>query len=118
MVAKIIRGKNIAGALNYNEHKGRQGKAELIGQNGFHKDIQHLNSYDKLQRLTSLTMRNQQAKTNSVHISLNFAVGEKIPESKLIEIADQYMNQIGFRDQPYLVYAHKDAGHPHIHIVT
>lgn len=118
MVAKIISGKNIAGALNYNEHKVDQGKAELIGQNGFHKDIQHLNFYDKLQRLTSLTMQNQQTKTNSVHISLNFAVGEQIPDSKLIEIADQYMNKIGFRDQPYLVYTHKDAGHPHIHIVT
>src|SRR5690606_33617998 len=94
------------------------GKAELIGQNGFHKDIQHLNFYDKLQRLTSLTMQNQQTKTNSVHISLNFAVGEQIPDSKLIEIADQYMNKIGFRDQPYLVYTHKDTGHPHIHILT
>src|SRR5690554_4268129 len=118
MVAKIISGKNIAGALNYNEHKVDQGKAELIGQNGFHKDIQHLNFYDKLQRFTNLAMRNQRSKTNSVHISLNFAVGEQIPDSKLIEIADQYMNEIGFRDQPYLVYAHKDAGHPHIHIVT
>ncbi len=28
------------------------------------------------------------------------------------------MNQIGFRDQPYLVYRHDDAGHPHIHIVS
>src|SRR5690606_12495609 len=58
------------------------------------------------------------SKTNSVHISLNFAVGEQIPDSKLVEIADQYLNEIGFQDQPYLLYAHKDAGHPHIHIVT
>jgi len=28
------------------------------------------------------------------------------------------MQQIGFGDQPYLVYEHKDAGHQHIHIVT
>ena len=28
------------------------------------------------------------------------------------------MEQIGFGDQPYLVYQHNDAGHPHIHIVT
>src|SRR5690606_17840337 len=81
-------------------------------------DLQHLNFYDKLQRFTNLAMRNQRSKTNSVHISLNFAVGEQVPDSKLIKIADQYMNKIGFQDQPYLVYAHKDAGHPHIHIVT
>ena len=28
------------------------------------------------------------------------------------------MNQIGFGEQPYLVYRHDDAGHPHIHIVS
>ncbi len=28
------------------------------------------------------------------------------------------MQKIGFVEQPYLVYQHNDAGHPHIHIVT
>src|SRR4029079_6145587 len=34
------------------------------------------------------------------------------------EIASVYMEKIGFAEQPYLVYQHLDAGHPHIHIVT
>ena len=34
------------------------------------------------------------------------------------EIADEYMQKIGFGEQPYLLYQHNDAGHPHIHIVT
>jgi hypothetical protein len=28
------------------------------------------------------------------------------------------MEKIGFGDQPYLVYQHHDAGHPHVHVVT
>jgi len=28
------------------------------------------------------------------------------------------MDKIGFGNQPYLVYQHFDAGHPHIHVVT
>jgi len=28
------------------------------------------------------------------------------------------MEMLGFGDQPYLVYKHNDAGHPHIHIVS
>jgi len=28
------------------------------------------------------------------------------------------MQKIGFGEQPYLVYQHFDAGHPHIHIVS
>ncbi len=34
------------------------------------------------------------------------------------QIAMMYMKDIGFERQPYLVYRHKDAGHPHCHIVT
>ena len=36
----------------------------------------------------------------------------------LQRIAIDYMDRIGFGDQPFLVYRHYDAQHPHIHIVT
>lgn len=29
-----------------------------------------------------------------------------------------YMDKIGFGDQPFLIYKHEDAGHPHVHIVS
>lgn len=118
MVAKIISGKSLTGALNYNEKKVVNGKAELIWQSGFHKDIRQMNFYDKLLRLQDLASRNERTKTNTIHISLNFAIGEKLYQEKLNEIADTYMEGIGFRDQPYLVYLHNDAGHPHVHIVS
>jgi hypothetical protein len=51
-------------------------------------------------------------------VSLNFDTADKLNEELLKEIADIYMNRIGFGGQPYLVYQHNDAGHPHIHIVT
>jgi len=118
MVAKIISGKSLIGALNYNENKVAQGKAELIYQNGYAKDINRLSFYDKLFRLKDYAGRNERVKTNTVHISLNFAAGEDLDKHKLNEIASAYMQGIGFSDQPYLVYQHKDAGHPHLHIVT
>jgi hypothetical protein len=36
----------------------------------------------------------------------------------LIKIADKFMKDVKFGDQPYLVYRHHDSGHPHIHIVS
>jgi len=55
---------------------------------------------------------------NTVHISLNFAPGEDFETKKLQTIAKEYMSGIDFENQPYLVYRHNDAGHPHLHIVT
>ena len=37
---------------------------------------------------------------------------------QLKEISDTYLQKIGFKNQPYLLYQHNDAGHPHVHIVT
>ncbi len=118
MVAKIKSGKSLIGAINYNENKVKQGKAELINAVGYIKDPANLRFFDKLFRLTDLAERNERTKTNTVHLSLNFANGEDLPDDKLNTIAVEYMNGIGFENQPYLVYRHFDAGHPHVHIVT
>lgn len=118
MVAKVISGQDIKGALNYNEQKVLQGTAQCIHASGFMKDTSKLNFYDKLTRFTDLNDRNTRTKTNTLHISLNFDPGERLDVDDLNRIASVYMDKIGFGDQPFLVYEHKDAAHPHIHIVT
>src|SRR5688500_15734798 len=118
MVCKVISGKSIKGALNYNESKVREGLAECIGAANFIAEPEKLNFYNKLSRFENLIEKNARAKTNCVHISLNFDVSEKLSQNKLNEIVADYMGRIGFGDQPYLVYQHNDAAHPHVHIVT
>jgi len=118
MVAKITVPNSIKRALNYNEQKMKDGVAECIYAHNFLKEAELLNFYEKLSRFENLISLNKRASTNTVHISLNFGLNEQIEKEKLTEIASVYMEKIGFADQPYLVYQHLDAGHPHIHIVT
>lgn len=118
MVCKVRSGKSIKGALNYNEHKVKEGVAECIGATNFVGEPQHLRFSDKLARFEQLIEKNARAKTNCVHISLNFDLSERLSQNKINEIAADYMNKIGFDDQPFLVYQHNDAAHPHLHIVT
>lgn len=106
------------GALQYNENKVQEGKAELILGSGFAGDIDQMNFHQKLRRFENLLMMNPKVKTNTFHISLNFHSAEKPNDFKLQQIALTYMDRIGFGDQPFLVYRHNDAGHDHIHIVT
>jgi hypothetical protein len=118
MVARIKPGRSLRNTLHYNENKLSQKKALLIHSGNYGKDTDLLGFTDKIRRLEKLAALNQATKVNSVHISLNFDPSEKIPVEKLREIADAYMQKIGFGDQPYLVYQHHDSGHPHVHIVT
>jgi hypothetical protein len=118
MVAKIKIGKSVRGILNYNENKVKEGQAQCITASGYGMEHNDLNFYQKLNRLENLQEKNGRVKTNAVHISLNFDPSEKLSQRQLSEISDRYMEKIGFGNQPYLIYQHHDAGHPHVHLIT
>jgi hypothetical protein len=118
MVAVIKTSSSIRGILNYNENKVEIGKAECISAVNYPLELEKLSFNSKLNRFLKLAELNTNAKRNSVHISLNFDPSENHSKEKLAEIADAYMEKLGFGRQPYLVYQHHDAGHPHCHIVT
>jgi hypothetical protein len=118
MVARIKQGQSLSNAVNYNEQKVHQDQAQCIAAVNYAKDVEQLNFYQKLHPLEHQACLNERVKTNSVHISLNFDAADKLDKEKLEEIANSYMEKIGFGKQPYLVYEHVDAGHQHIHIVT
>lgn len=118
MVAKIITGKKLRGALHYNENKVTEGAAELLLASGFAGDISQMNFNQKLQRFENLLMLKPSVKTNTLHISLNFDASEKIDDTTMQKIAMVYMEKIGFHNQPFLAYRHNDVAHDHLHIVT
>ncbi len=118
MVSRITTGKSIRGAVNYNEHKVEAGKAVFLAAEGYVRSPELLSVSDKLWVLENRAELNERTKTNCVHVSLNFSVGEKLDNEKLCAIAEGYVNRLGFEGQPYLVYRHLDAAHDHVHIVT
>lgn len=118
MVARITVPNSILKALNYNEQKLQQGKADCIHAHNFLKEAAQMNFHEKADRFNQLIALNKRATTNTFHVSLNFSPDEKLDSDKLVAIANDYMVRIGFGEQPYLVYRHHDAGHPHMHIVS
>ncbi len=118
MVTVVTVPHTIKKALNYNEQKVQREQAECLYAHDFLKEADNLNFYEKLERFEKLNELNTRAATNTLHVSLNFDPSEKLSKEQMIEIAKVYMEKMGFGDQPYLVYVHYDAGHPHIHIVS
>ena len=118
MVAVIKTGHSVQSIFRYNENKVKQGAAKCIGEGNYPAAVKDLNSSMKLNRLLHQNALNGNVRRNSVHISLNFHPSENYSAEKLMRIADAYMEKIGFAEQPYLVYQHHDAGHPHIHLVS
>lgn len=118
MVAVINVGESIRATFLYNERKVEAGVADLLMAQNYPMELSAMAKNHRLNMLLKTAAKRESVSTPSVHISLNFAPGEVLSRTTLKAIADDYMQAIGFGNQPYLIYQHFDAGHPHIHLVS
>jgi len=118
MVARITPTARVSDLLLYNEKKVTQNEAKLIGAGNFLLNKDQLSYEDKLHRFQKQNQENSRAKLKMLHVTLNFSPEENLSDKKMAAIADRYMKGMDMEKQPYLVYRHEDAAHPHLHIVT
>ena len=52
------------------------------------------------------------------HISLNPDPADKVSDEQFTEMAQEYMERMGYGSQPYIVFKHTDVDRTHIHIVS
>lgn len=119
MVAKINKGSNLFGALIYNNQKVENDVARIIHTN---KVMQDKNGeYNMLlcnQSFAPFLAANRKTEEPILHISLNPHPDDVLTDEQLIDIADEYMQKMGFGEQPYIVFKHNDIERKHIHIVS
>lgn len=119
MVVRLLTGKNIAGALLYNEQKVRGGDAERLAAGNFPDPQTALISWlAKREMLEFLASRNPRVEKPTVHLSLAFHPTEQLNNDLLRRISQEFLDEAGYGKQPYLLYQHHDTAHPHVHIVT
>ncbi|HSZ34669.1 MAG TPA: relaxase/mobilization nuclease domain-containing protein [Puia sp.] len=120
MYAVIHITRGVRRALAYHERKVKKGVAELIYAGNFLELPHELTHERQIARYENLAELNQKAETKTMLITLSFHPADryKLTKDILIEITRGYFDKMGFADQPYLVFFHRDAAHPHLHIVT
>lgn len=53
-----------------------------------------------------------------IHISLNPHPDDVLTDEQLTAIGEEYMQKLGYGNQPYLIFKHEDIDRRHIHIVS
>ncbi|NDV81549.1 conjugal transfer protein MobB [Bacteroides sp. 51] len=121
MVTKINRGSSLYGALVYNQEKVNEATARIISGHRMITDV--TGNANKIIQQTMLSfenylLANKNTEKPILHISLNPSPEDYLSDKQFAELADDYMNRMGYGDQPYIVYIHEDTGRRHIHIVS
>jgi len=119
MVAKINVGNSLFGALAYNQKKIVEGEGRVLCSN---KMAESLDGWFDIHRCMIDFERQlpYDIKTEKpiIHISLNPHPDDRLSDEQLAAIAQEYLEKLGYGNQPYMVYKHEDIERHHIHIVS
>lgn len=120
MVGRITKGASIRGVLEYNAGKVLNGEASVLYGNLVLGDCEQSDTFDMRRALLSFQpyLDAGSIKNPVFHVSLNPDPSDKLTDEQLTEIAREYMERMGFGDQPYYVFKHRDIDREHIHIVS
>ena len=119
MIAKISATENLGGALGYNFKKVEKGEANiLLAAELYQSKEGRYTMEDVLADMEALIPKNCRTKKMVFHCSLNPHPDEKLSDEQLTQIAKEYMEALGYGNQPYIVFKHNDIAREHIHIVS
>ncbi|PKQ62174.1 hypothetical protein BZG01_17805 [Labilibaculum manganireducens] len=121
MVIVIHQTASTDNAFLYNEKKVEEKHATF-----FHsRNTKAINPflYDKKHRLkefTDIEKLNPRVKNKCLHISFNPSTDDylKLGDKIIREEMDKLMQHMGYGNQPYFIYKHKDLDRVHFHIVS
>ncbi len=119
MIAKIGRSANLYGALAYNQLKVENENGQILFANKMIETASgHYSVAQLAQSLAPYLIANRNTEKHTLHISLNPDPNDKVSDDKFREMAEQYMRERGYGEQPFVVFKHTDIDSSHIHIVS
>ena len=119
MIAKISSSENLAGALGYNFKKVVSGDASVLLAEGLYANPGGGYTMEEvLSDMQAAIPKRCRTKNVVFHCSLNPHPDEKLSDEQLTQIAQEYMQTLGYGEQPYIVFKHNDIAREHIHIVS
>ena len=119
MIAKINSSNNLYGALSYNQNKVDESHASVIFASRIMENKDgNFDIHTCLQSFEPYLLANKRTEKPVLHISINPNPKDKLSDEQLSEIAQTYMQKMGYGDQPFIVYKHEDIERRHIHIVS
>lgn len=120
MIIKIGKHKGVLAALKYNQSKVDCLSASIlylnkVGRSFLKREALYgfFHTYFK-----GYLHLNQYIRYPGRHISVNPHPLDKINDHTLVLISREYMQKMGYNNQPYIVYKHFDLKRIHLHIVS
>ena len=109
-------GPNFPG-VQYNDNKIDEGKGELMLMKNFPSFINESSSKEEVKSYLASVSINEKVKKPQFHAALSTKFREHSKE-ELTQVAEKFMDEMGYGDQPFIVVFHNDTENNHVHMVS
>lgn len=107
------------GALAYNQLKVEKENGQILATQRIMETPDGRYTVAQLHRsFEPYFMANKRTEKPVLHISLNPDPADKVSDAQFVKMAQEYMERLGYGEQPYIVFKHTDIERTHIHIVS
>ncbi len=104
MLAKISSGKSVFGVLAYNKIKVEDNQADVLySQKMFDSPDGKFSIRNCMDSFAPYLAMNNRTEKTVFHASLNPDPKDKLSDKRLSELAQSYMEKLGYGNQPYIV---------------
>lgn len=117
MIVKILKSSQTFAGINYNENKNEKGASELLVAQNFGLIGAELKKSDYVKYMEAVCKTNDRVKNVQFHATIS-CKGNEYDFDQLKDIALQYIEKMGYINNPFLIYSHKDTLNNHVHIVS
>ena len=118
MIAKISPpSKDLMKTLTYNFRKVDRDQADILLSGQLSADGR-LTAERVFREMTAYIPSGARTKNIVFHASINPRPDEPLSDDRLRTIAHEYLRRLGYGDQPFIVFKHRDIAREHIHLVS
>ena len=119
MVAKISSNNSLFGTLLYNKNKLDKEEAKpLSSKNVYENADGSFSMQTTIKSFEPYLIANKRTEKPIFHVSLNPNPKDILSDEQYKDIADRYMEDMGYGKQPYVVFKHTDIDRVHLHVVS
>ncbi|WP_108823567.1 conjugal transfer protein MobB [Dysgonomonas sp. Marseille-P4361] len=119
MVAKISSNNSLFGTLLYNKNKLDKEEAKLLSSRNVYERVDgSFSMQTTIKSFEPYLIANKRTEKPIFHVSLNPNPKDILTDEQYKAIADRYMEDMGYSNQPYIVFKHTDISRTHLHIVS
>lgn len=117
-ILRILKSCSSFDGVRYNQYRIDKGQGTLLSSHNFGPVEPFFEGYKDYQAyLESWSAKNSRIKNPQLHLSISVK-GKSMSAEELKRVGEEWMNRMGYGQNPYLIYFHNNTKNNHIHIVT